>query len=90
MKPTTCKKCPADIVFAKSRNDKWMPMDAEPAVEGPFWLDLAEDPPIARKAYPDTPPGDRYTCHFDTCAVQRDPKPAATPADDGVDNDIPF
>lgn len=31
---TTCRKCPAEIIFAKTPAGAWMPVDAEPNPDG--------------------------------------------------------
>jgi len=78
---TKCNKCGAEIVFAKTRNDKWLPLDAEVTEHGDFWVDEKQSPPRAGKVYPNTPDEhQRYKCHFDTCTERKQLE----------DDDLPF
>ena len=67
MKITDCRSCGEAIIWAKSKNGKAMPIDAEPTVAGKFMLHEGK-PDEIDAFYDPRYAGDRYTCHFETCA----------------------
>jgi len=92
MEIKTCNKCSAPIFWAKSKNNKWMAMDEDPKVDGDCWLDLGDGIPIAHKAYPNSPEGDRYNCHFGTCPGMSASQPSSEKKADvpPSTDDLPF
>lgn len=74
-----CNKCGEEIRWAVTKNGKNMPVDSEPATNGKFLLEpvvvlgaegqtdkfnavwIGENDPYT---------GERFACHFDTCAAK--------------------
>lgn len=65
MSTTTCKSCGAEIIWAKTRMGKVMPLDAKPSPNGNMAYAAGET-----HAYTEADAKlhrDRYTSHFATC-----------------------
>lgn len=68
---TTCreKTCGAEIVWAKTINDRNMPIDAEPSHTGGDIELYLEDDELRCRVIRNSSPGDLFhTSHFATCA----------------------
>jgi hypothetical protein len=66
-----CRECEADIFFAKTPNDKSVPLDIVPAEDGAYVLVAGEpgEPIELEKFDADRHAGRaRYTSHFKTCS----------------------
>lgn len=69
MKLEHCRSCPAQVIWALTENDKLMPVDAKPTVDGNIAL-IVGDPreaPVARVVLHCEPGELLYTSHFATC-----------------------
>lgn len=67
---STCKKCGAGMIWARTGRGKKMPLDAEPTSAGQFVLEGdAQNPTTYRLANyaASSYTGDKYTSHFSTC-----------------------
>lgn len=64
---STCKRCPAQILWVASRGGKAMPLDAEPVPDGNIWLDHEGFARYLKKG--EVPPEGalRYVSHFSSC-----------------------
>lgn len=62
-----CRSCNANIFWGRTRNDKSIPIDAEPTPDGN--LTLEEKPYVRVHGNPAAIPAEtiRYTSHFVTC-----------------------
>lgn len=66
---STCRSCPAQVVWCITINGKRMPVDAEPGPDGNLILIddeiFGDQPPmVVNKSNPDV---EGYTSHFATC-----------------------
>lgn len=68
--PAKCKTCSAPIIWCDTKNNKLMPVDAEPNASGDFvvvngrtWKATEEDRKLRREL---------HTSHFATCAQAND------------------
>jgi hypothetical protein len=71
-----CRSCKAPVVWAKTVNDKWAPLDAKP--ERRFILHPGEDGVLRAEAQP------TYQSHYATCPdakTWRETKQAPVPTD---------
>jgi hypothetical protein len=70
---STCRSCGAEVIWAVTRDDKRMPLDAVPVDGGNVLLNMGARPWRATVVGKDVQPsifGDdspRYTSHFSTC-----------------------
>jgi hypothetical protein len=66
MKTSHCKSCGAEIIWAKTKNGKAIPIDAEPCKDGNISLynEMAIVMDMREIAFYDGP---LYTSHFVTC-----------------------
>lgn len=66
MRTKQCAACGAEIFFAKTEADKWIPIDAAPVRDGNLEI-LDGYPVLAIPIAPLLPPAKRYKSHFATC-----------------------
>ena len=94
MRSSRCRSCGAPILFAKTKDGKLLPVDAEPVVEGRVFVAETEGGPTAY--FPpdgvEVPGCTRHDSHFATCkyaAKHRKPRPKEVPAESlAVDPDL--
>ena len=70
-----CRKCPAEIVFAKTASGKWMPIDKVPNVDGNLADAGFDDEGTMLVAPVDLftgPDATRYMPHWATCPAAED------------------
>jgi hypothetical protein len=66
-RPSTCRSCGEEVRWAETVNGKKVMLDPEPTSSGVYALeDRAGTIVAVRIRSPYT--GDRYDCHWDTCA----------------------
>jgi hypothetical protein len=64
-------------------------MDEAPDLKGDCWVDFGPNIPLAHKAYPGSPEGDRYQCHYGTCSARK-PKPEPEADPQATTGELPF
>lgn len=62
-----CSACGAPIVFARSANDRPIPLNAEPDPNGNIWVSADGRAHYRSKANPIPDGAERYTSHFIDC-----------------------